>query len=106
MARGIEYDEAEEKLLNVQNVKLGMGFCRQCGICVNSCPNRVDIPALMRTHMYAARYSNFHHARLTLSEIPPRAGLDGCRACGVCVASCRHEVDIAGGIAELMTIYG
>ena len=106
VARGIEYDEQERKLLGECDIKLGMNFCRQCGLCMASCPEGVEIPALMRTHMYAARYSNFGHARLTLGEIEPSKGLERCLKCDECRAVCRNSVDIAAGIDELRLIYG
>lgn len=105
VAYNLDYDEKEKKLLSECDVKIGMGFCRQCRMCMSTCPGGVDIPALMRTHMYAARYSNFELARKTIREIPEGEGLDGCLSCGECVARCRHEVDIAAGIGELGHIY-
>ncbi|MBN1164266.1 MAG: aldo/keto reductase [Candidatus Krumholzibacteriota bacterium] len=105
VAFGLDYDQQEQKLLQECNVKLGMGFCRQCGVCVNTCPRGVDIPTLMRTHMYAARYANFEHARVTLREIPEAVGLACCSRCEECSARCAHLVDIARGIGELKLIY-
>ncbi len=102
---GLEYNESERKFLEECNVKVGMGFCRQCGLCINTCPSKVDIPTLMRTHMYAARYSNFSHARATLGEIGKGAGLDACSSCVSCRATCSHSIDITGKIDELKLIY-
>ncbi|HSG29260.1 MAG TPA: aldo/keto reductase [Candidatus Krumholzibacterium sp.] len=106
VARGLDFDESEKELLSECDVKLGMGYCRQCGVCRATCPRGAEIPTLMRTHMYAARYSNFHHARLTLEEAAESDRLDRCIECPVCTASCIHSVDIAAGIEELKLIYG
>jgi succinate dehydrogenase/fumarate reductase-like Fe-S protein len=65
----------------------------------------VDVPTLMRTHMYAAQYANFHHARATLDDIEPGRGLDACSGCGACRVRCRHAVDVAAKIEELRLIY-
>jgi predicted aldo/keto reductase-like oxidoreductase len=105
VAFDLAYTEDERNLLEDNEVVVGMGFCRQCGTCVASCPRGVDIPTLMRTHMYAAQYSNFHHARATLGEISPGEGLAACTGCADCAARCARSVDIAGRIAELKMIY-
>ena len=94
----------EKKFLSekLETLKIGMGFCRQCHICSSTCPRGADIASLMRTHMYAARYSDFHMARTTIDEI---GGISGCVACGACSASCAHGVDIARNIEDLKLIY-
>ncbi len=101
----LEYTPEEEKFLNSKEIMLGMDFCRQCKTCLASCPNGVDIPTLMRTHMYAAQYRNFHQARYTFDEIPKSQGLNLCADCGTCTAKCAHTVDIAGRINELKLMY-
>lgn len=105
VADNLAYTKEEKSLLEDQNVKVGMGFCRQCRVCVGSCPKGADIPTLMRTHMYAARYSNLRHARATLNEIEAGSGLDACRLCASCQAACAHAVDIAENIDELKSLY-
>jgi predicted aldo/keto reductase-like oxidoreductase len=102
---GLEYTKEELKLLKDTNIKIGMGFCRQCDVCRSTCRRNVDIASLMRTHMYAARYANFYEARATLESIGKGVGLDACGSCGVCSAQCAHSVDIARNIEELKQIY-
>ena len=63
------------------------------------------IPTLMRTHMYAASYTNFDQARYALNSIPPNAGLKACSSCVTCSARCARNVRIGDNIAELKTIY-
>ncbi len=70
VAYDLAYDDDEKKLLSDNQIILGMEFCRQCRKCLASCPNNVEIPALMRTHMYARQYSDFYLARHTLDQIP------------------------------------
>jgi predicted aldo/keto reductase-like oxidoreductase len=105
VARGLEYTAEEKAFLADNEIAVGMGFCRQCRVCMRTCPRGVDIPALMRTHMYAAQYANFHHARATLDEVPRGRGLDACTACRACTARCVRAVDIARNIEELKLIY-
>lgn len=105
VAYGLDYTPEELKLMESHDVKVGMGFCRQCDVCRSSCPRSVDIASLMRIHMYAAKYSNFYQARATLDDIPAGRGLDACGACSACSARCANSVDIARNIDELKQIY-
>ncbi len=105
VAGSLEYTSEEEKFLGDNSVRLGMGFCRQCKKCLATCPSGVDIPTLMRVHMYAAQYADFHHARATLDGIPRDSDLKKCNDCPSCAAACANTVDIASRIDELKTIY-
>jgi predicted aldo/keto reductase-like oxidoreductase len=101
----IEYTEDEKRFLADNDLNLGLGFCRRCRLCVATCPHGVDIPALMRTHMYAAQYSNFRQARAVLDEIPTARGIRVCASCKACTARCSNSVDIAYRIDDLKSIY-
>ncbi len=105
VASNLEYTTEEKKLLSDNNIKLSMGFCRQCRQCLVSCPADTDIPALMRTHMYAAQYGDFYLARATLAEIPEGNSLQQCMSCQTCKAQCANSVDIARRIDELKVIF-
>ena len=105
VAYGIDYTEDEEKFLGDNRITLGMAFCRQCKKCVASCPHKVDIPSLMRTHMYAAQYANFHQARATLKSIAKEHSLATCGSCESCAAKCANQVDIARRIENLRAMY-
>jgi succinate dehydrogenase/fumarate reductase-like Fe-S protein len=65
----------------------------------------VDIPNLMRTHMYAYSYGNALKAKTTLDTIDPMRGLNSCENCVSCSARCVRSVDIAGRIGELKQLY-
>jgi len=105
VARDLDYTPEEKQFLEDRNVKDSLGYCQQCSRCLPTCPNGVDIPALMRTHMYAACYSNFYQARDTLDEIPRGKSIQICRSCMTCVARCVNSVNIARRIDELKMIY-
>jgi len=106
VAYNLEYTPEEHKFLTDRNVKVAMkGVCQQCYQCVASCPNRVDIPTLIRTHMYATCYANFYQARDTLDSIPKDKSLDVCSSCDRCGAQCVNRVNIAKRIDELKIIY-
>jgi hypothetical protein len=105
VANGLEYTDEEQKFLGDNRISLGLAFCRQCGKCEPTCPQKVDIPSLMRTHMYAAQYANFHEARATLDAIPSGRGIAACNSCGDCTAKCANYVDIAKRIDNLKAMY-
>jgi len=105
VAYGLDYTDEEKTWLADKNVKLALDFCQQCGACLPTCPKGVDVPTLMRTHMYAANYTNFDQARRTLEEIPETAGLKNCAACSDCSARCANRVRIGERISELRLIY-
>jgi predicted aldo/keto reductase-like oxidoreductase len=102
VAFDLAYTKEEEAFLADKTYLSNAQFCRQCSECIPSCPQRAEIPTLMRTHMYATRYGNEEHARQTLAGILPGKGLDACNLCDVCTASCRRgAVDIRRNIVQL-----
>jgi uncharacterized protein len=105
VASGLEYTADEKAWLADKNVKLALDFCKQCGTCLPTCPKGVDIPTLMRTHMYAASYANFEHARATFEEIPAHASLGTCSGCTTCSARCANNVRIGERVADLKAMY-
>ena len=105
VASGINYTDAEKKFLSEKNLQASVQFCRQCETCRLTCPNGVDIPTLMRTHMYAAKYGNFVHARATLDEIAADISLKNCADCSKCNAKCANYVSIADNIRDLKAMY-
>ncbi len=104
VARNLAYTDDEKKFLSDKTFLAEAGFCQQCGQCRDDCPKQVDIPALMRSHMYAVQYRNAGMARDTLAGISAGRGLDACDGCESCHASCRNTVQIARKIAQLKTL--
>jgi predicted aldo/keto reductase-like oxidoreductase len=105
VAYDLEYTDEEKNFLEDRGVKYSMGVCLQCDRCMPTCSKGVDIPTLMRTHMYVACYTNFYLARQALDEIPEGWGLDQCASCDNCQAICQNKIDIAQRIDELKVIY-
>jgi hypothetical protein len=102
----LEYTAEEQKFLESRNVQLALsGVCRQCARCLPTCPKGVDIPGLMRTHMYATSYSNFYEARDTINQIPREKGILACSSCNTCKAKCVRNGNIPRKIDELKLIY-
>jgi predicted aldo/keto reductase-like oxidoreductase len=105
VAYGLDYNNEEKKFLSERNLQASVPFCQQCDVCRQTCPKGVDIPTLMRAHMYVAGYGNFVHARATLDEIAGDVSLKNCADCSDCCAKCANYVGIADNIRDLKTLY-
>jgi predicted aldo/keto reductase-like oxidoreductase len=105
VASDLSYTEEERSFLAERDLQGLIQFCQQCKECLPTCPKGVDIPTLMRTHMYAAQYSNFTHARMTLDEIPARQSIFACGSCTECTARCNNSINIAARIDTLKSMY-
>ena len=101
VVHNLAYTDAEKKFLANKTFIAQAEFCQQCGQCREECPKRVDIPALMRSHMYAVQYRYVSMARHVLAKSESGRGLDACRSCQSCQARCRNTVQIARKIAQL-----
>lgn len=107
VAFDLGYTGEEKKFLQDRGIKMALaGVCQQCGACRKACPHGVDIPELIRVHMYAVSYNNFHISRQTLDSLAQDRSLDRCRNCTSCSAECRNQVDIPNRISELKLLYG
>jgi len=106
VAYDLEYTPEERQFLQDRNIKNQLGYCLQCNQCLNSCPMRVDIPALMRTHMYISCYNNYVHAKQTLEETPREQSLLICNQCTECTAQCVNHIPVKKRIDELKMFYG
>jgi len=101
----LSYTDEERSFLGQRDLQGMLQFCQQCNECLPTCSKGVDVPTLMRTYMYAAQYSNFTHARLTLDAIPARQSIFACGTCAECTARCSNSINIAGRIGALKSMY-
>jgi len=104
VARDLAYTHEEEKFLADKNFAAEAEFCRQCGECTKDCPKQVDIPVLMRSHMYAVQYKNVELARETLASAAAGRGLADCGACESCLVTCRNTVQVGRKISQLRAL--
>ncbi len=104
VAGNLAYTTEEKNFLGDKAFVADAEFCQQCGQCREDCPRRADIPRLMRSHMYAVQYRNIGLARDTVAQIAESRGLDACKGCAACAATCRHDVNIARKINELKNL--
>lgn len=91
----------QQYLAKAANLR-GKLFCQSCRSCVATCPQRVEIPDLMRSFMYVKGYGNYIQARDTIAEIPAKHGLNACADCSTCTASCRTGINISSRINTLV----
>ncbi len=91
----------QQYLAKAANLR-GKLFCQSCRSCVATCPQRVEIPDLMRSFMYVKGYGNYIQARDTIAEIPGKHGLNACADCSTCTASCRTGINISSRINTLV----
>jgi predicted aldo/keto reductase-like oxidoreductase len=100
--------------LQTESPELGNYVCRQCGKCVDICPEGVNIPEVFRLEgvfdrqMRTGEVDDFgdyimkeqlrfwfqgdEKARREYSALPVKA--DACVDCGVCATVCPYEIDI------------
>jgi hypothetical protein len=97
----LELSEAEERELKLASLLPGTYFCQSCRECVSTCPERVEIPSLMRAYMYAEAYGNTVQAEETIATVPDDRGLRVCADCSSCRARCSRDLPIADRVREL-----
>lgn len=101
VAKNLALTDPEKRFLADKSFVARAEFCHQCGQCREDCPKHVDIPALMRSHMYAVQYRNRGMAEHLLTNIEESHRLDACHGCKSCAAHCRNSVQIARKIVQL-----
>jgi len=94
--------EKEQRDLQMAAAMRGTLYCMNCRSCVPTCPQGVEIPKLMRSYMYAKGYGNYIQAGTTIAELPEKQGLDVCRECSQCTASCRRDINIGSRVKSLI----
>jgi aryl-alcohol dehydrogenase-like predicted oxidoreductase len=104
VARSLDLTDEERSFLEGAKVDLVEGFCALCDTCRGQCARGVDIPTLMRAHMYAYGYGNLELALATCDTVPRQAGLTACDECPVCTVRCPRRVDVRGRLAGLQAI--
>ena len=94
VAYDLNYTPEEKKFLQDRDIKFSLGFCRQCKQCVHTCPKGVDIPTLMRVHMYMYQYHNVEHAYATYQGIHNGKNLNQCLICSACTVRCDNNIQV------------
>ena len=79
-------------------------FCQQCGYCRPQCPLALEIPTLMRAHMYAVGHQQPVKARSVLCEFSTDD--IGCLDCTTCTVQCALGLDIRSQALEMRALLG
>lgn len=96
----ITEQELKDLKLTAQLSETGL-YCHQCKQCLGQCPENLDIPAIMRSYMYAYGYKNIKQAWYTMAD----AGMsDQCKNCGTCKVNCSAGFDIRRKIDDISRI--
>jgi len=74
-------------------------YCQGCLSCLETCPEELPIPDLMRAYMYAYGYDNVERARELLSSLDLPSTL--CRNCERCQVRCRLNLNVRERLVEL-----
>lgn len=72
-------------------VKLGEGFCRNCGYC-KPCPREIDINNIFRFYHYYKSYDLKDYAQQHYKALKVKA--DKCGKCGACLPRCPYNINI------------
>jgi uncharacterized protein len=103
MLRNLKMTEQELKDLAMASIDSETGlYCQQCGQCLPQCPHNLDIPAIMRSYMYAYGYKNSAQAYYNLANagIPDKP----CENCGSCSIKCPSRFDIKQKITDIVRL--
>jgi predicted aldo/keto reductase-like oxidoreductase len=98
----LKLSSAEKSRLEQTARLKGILYCQNCRDCISTCPNRVEIPNLMRAYMYGNAYGNLSQARSTIAELPKNKGLVECQECPSCKAVCRTGINIERRVRSLL----
>jgi predicted aldo/keto reductase-like oxidoreductase len=104
VARNLDLTAEEQAFLQRERINLAEGFCTLCEACRGQCARGVDVPTLMRAHMYAYGYRNLELALATYDTVPRRASLMACGDCPACTVRCPRRVDVRGRLDGLHAI--
>jgi predicted aldo/keto reductase-like oxidoreductase len=102
--KDLTLSDQDNRDLKISSMLKGPFYCQQCRSCVASCTKRVEIPTLMRAYMYAEGYGNLIQAELTVNELPEKYGLNACRDCAICSATCPRGIEIDHRLSSLIAM--
>jgi uncharacterized protein len=102
---GMKLTRADERLLRTYAQAIDPYYCRLCGQCENTCPNRVAISIVNRALMYSEAYHEPELAQVTYQEIPVQAKASTCLSCSTCVARCVRGLNISQKMAQAREIF-
>lgn len=97
----INLTPAEISDLRLDQADTGM-FCLGCEKCLDQCPEKIPVPDIMRSYMYAYGYNNLKLARDTIDSLDTTP--DTCESCNLCNVKCVQGFNIAEKIKDINRI--
>ena len=94
--------EDEKRELKIASMLRGTLYCQNCRSCIPTCPERVEVPNLMRAFMYSEGYGNAVQAAVTVAELPFDRGIEVCRSCAGCTSVCRNGIPVGRRVEALI----
>lgn len=90
----------EKKALELGSLSGDKGlYCAQCRRCVGQCRSGLEVPALMRSYMYAYGYRNLAKAKETFRASAGQA--IACNSCTECTVRCTMGFDIKAKVKDI-----
>ncbi|MGB7295014.1 MAG: aldo/keto reductase [Candidatus Aminicenantales bacterium] len=77
-------------------------YCQHCNQCLPNCRERLPVPEIMRSYMYAYGYKNLGLARDLLEELDPPE--NPCRDCATCSVQCAKGFDVADRVRDIVRL--
>lgn len=100
MIKDLKMSGQELKDLDLAGLNLKNGiYCQQCKKCIPQCPNKLDIPTIMRSYMYAYGYKNTAQAWHTMAAVDIQD--NPCGKCTSCNINCTAGFDIKNKILDI-----
>jgi len=92
----------EEILLKVSTdlFKTIAATCTSCRYCLNDCPQKLDIPALLNVYNEYKAGGEWRLGRLT--ALPKEQQPQGCTSCGICIKHCPQNLDVPAYMADMV----
>lgn len=89
-------DEINDLRLDQAN---GGMYCFGCEKCIDQCPQKMPVPDMMRSYMYAYGYKDLTLARETMDSLNIVG--DACGSCNSCTVKCVQGFDVAEKIRKI-----
>ncbi len=93
----------EQELSDLRLDDTGGGlYCQACEQCLPQCPQRLPIPDMMRSYMYAHGYRNWEAAHALISSLEVKG--DPCASCAGCTVTCAKRFDVKDRIQDIIRL--
>ncbi len=92
----------EQQSIEQVRAKLGTRFCQWCGYCMPGCPQEIDIPALINSHV---TWDLWPHEQWFSRQAGVAERAKTCLECGSCEDRCPYKLPIREMMVESLAFY-